>query len=84
MGIALTDDDRELAKIAGSFLSAHSARGAAHELLEAAEEALPPIWRDIAEIGWLGLHIDGAHGGSERSSGTGAAMTYINETLIQC
>lgn len=64
MGIALTDDDRELAKVAGSFLSAHSARGAARELLEAAEEALPPIWRDIAEIGWLGLHIDGAHGGS--------------------
>ena len=64
MGIALTDDHRELAEVARGFLTSQKARAAARSLLDAPEEGLPPFWRALAELGWLGLHIDEEHGGS--------------------
>ncbi|OBI48329.1 acyl-CoA dehydrogenase [Mycobacterium kyorinense] len=64
MGIALTDDHRELAEVARGFLTSQKARWAARSLLDAAEEARPPFWQDLVELGWLGLHIDEEHGGS--------------------
>ena len=64
MAIALTDDHRELGKVAEDFLAAQKARAAARDLLEAPAEERPPFWTGIAELGWLGLHIDEAHGGS--------------------
>src|SRR5580693_591227 len=64
MGIALTDDHRELAEVARGFLTSQKARSAARSLLDAPEEARPPFWQGIAELGWLGLHIDEEYGGS--------------------
>jgi alkylation response protein AidB-like acyl-CoA dehydrogenase len=64
MGIALTDDHRELAEVARGFLTSQKARAAARSLLDAPEEARPPFWQGIVELGWLGLHIDEEHGGS--------------------
>ncbi|KAA1250955.1 acyl-CoA dehydrogenase [Mycobacterium simiae] len=64
MGIALTDDHRELAEVARGFLTAQKARWAARSLLDAAEEQRPPFWPQLVELGWLGLHIDEKHGGS--------------------
>ncbi|MGV0743316.1 acyl-CoA dehydrogenase [Mycolicibacterium sp. XJ870] len=64
MGIALTDDHRELAEVARSFLTAQKARSAARELLDAPEETRPLFWGDLAKLGWLGLHIAEEHGGS--------------------
>ncbi|MEE6176007.1 acyl-CoA dehydrogenase [Mycobacterium sp. 050134] len=64
MGIALTDDHRELAEVARSFLTSQKARWAARSLLDAPEEGRPGFWQDLAELGWLGLHIDEEHGGS--------------------
>ena len=64
MPIALTDDHRELGGVARSFLTAQKARWSARELLDADEETTPPFWRELAELGWLGLHIDERHGGS--------------------
>jgi 3-oxochol-4-en-24-oyl-CoA dehydrogenase len=64
MGIALTDDHRELAEVARGFLTSHKARSAARSFLDAPEESRPPFWQGIVELGWLGLHIDEEHGGS--------------------
>ena len=64
MGIALTDDHRELAEVARSFLTSQKARWAARSLLDAPEEERPPFWQGIVELGWLGLHVDEEHGGS--------------------
>src|SRR6478609_8240226 len=64
MGIALTDDHRELSRVADDFLTAQKARTAARELLDAPDEARPVFWADLAAIGWLGLHVDEEHGGS--------------------
>jgi alkylation response protein AidB-like acyl-CoA dehydrogenase len=65
MGIALTDDHRELGEVARSFLVAQKARAATRELLaDDAEETRPPFWSELAELGWLGLHVDEQYGGS--------------------
>ena len=65
MGIALTDDHRELSEVARSFLSTQKARAAARALLaDDAEEARPPFWNELAGLGWLGLHVDEQYGGS--------------------
>src|SRR6201996_109355 len=64
MGIALTDDHRELAEVARGFLTSQKARAAARSLLDAPEEARPGFWQGIVELGWLGLHVDEEYGGS--------------------
>lgn len=64
MGIALTDDHRELAEVARGFLTSQKARAAARSLLDAPEEARPGFWQGIVELGWLGLHVGEEHGGS--------------------
>ena len=64
MGIALTDDHRELSLVADAFLTAQKARSAARELLDAPDESRPSFWADIAGLGWLGLHLDEEYGGS--------------------
>jgi len=64
MPIALTDDHRELGGVVRSFLTAQQARVAGRQLLDADEETRPPFWRELAELGWLGLHVDEAYGGS--------------------
>jgi alkylation response protein AidB-like acyl-CoA dehydrogenase len=64
MSIAITEDHRALGQTASDFLAKHDARGAARALLEAESETLPPFWEDLAELGWLGLHLPEEHGGS--------------------
>jgi alkylation response protein AidB-like acyl-CoA dehydrogenase len=64
MGIALTDDHRELAEVARAFLTSQKARWAARSLLDSPEENRPGFWQDMVELGWLGLHVDEEHGGS--------------------
>lgn len=64
MGIALTGEHQQLADVVRSFLDAHKARALARELLDATDESLPQFWPELAEIGWLGVHIPEADGGS--------------------
>jgi 3-oxochol-4-en-24-oyl-CoA dehydrogenase len=64
MSIAITDDHRALAETASGFLVKHGARGAARAMLEAPDERLPKFWADVAELGWLGLHVPEEYGGS--------------------
>ena len=64
MSIALNEDHKFLASTAADFLAKHGARSASRALLEAPTEELPTFWRDLAELGWLGLHIAEANGGS--------------------
>src|SRR4051812_16423622 len=64
MSIAITDDHRALANTAADFLAKRDARGAARALLESPEEPRPAFWDDLVGLGWLGLHLPEAHGGS--------------------
>ena len=63
MSIALTEEHQELARVARSFLEAHAARAEARELLDAPSDRLPSFWKEMAELGWMGLHVDEADGG---------------------
>ena len=64
MPIAITEDHRTLGQTASDFLAKHDSRGAARLLLEAEAETLPSFWGDIADLGWLGLHLPEQYGGS--------------------
>jgi 3-oxochol-4-en-24-oyl-CoA dehydrogenase len=64
MAIAISDDHLELAGVATAFLERTGARAEARALLDAPEESLPAAWKEMADLGWLGLHLPEAHGGS--------------------
>jgi len=64
MSIALTEDHRALAEVAQSFLAGREATLAARELLRADADALPAFWDELCELGWPGLHLPEALGGS--------------------
>src|SRR6476619_3127764 len=64
MAIAISDAHRELGAVARSFLENNKARAASRALLDAPAEALPPFWDELAQLGWLGLHIPEEFAGS--------------------
>src|SRR6478735_10180030 len=64
MSIAINEDHRALAETARELLASRQALAAARGLLESKTEELPPFWAELAEIGWLGLHIPEQYGGS--------------------
>ncbi|HEX5094937.1 MAG TPA: acyl-CoA dehydrogenase, partial [Acidimicrobiia bacterium] len=64
MSIAITEDHRALADTVADFLTKREARKAARALLEAPAEGLPDFWDDLRGLGWLGLHVPEAQGGS--------------------
>ncbi|HEY2097775.1 MAG TPA: acyl-CoA dehydrogenase [Pseudonocardia sp.] len=61
--LAITDDHRELARVARAFLADTKATAAARSLLDADAEALPPFWAALGKLGWLGLHLPEEYGG---------------------
>ena len=63
MSIAITDAHRELASVATAVLDKVGARAESRRLLEA-DEAVPPFWDDVVNLGWLGLHVPEEYGGS--------------------
>jgi alkylation response protein AidB-like acyl-CoA dehydrogenase len=64
MPIAITDDHQELASTVRGVLTAHKALQSARTLLESAEEPRPSYWTEMAELGWLGIHLPEEYGGS--------------------
>ena len=64
MSIAITEDHRSLAETVSSFATKRDLRGAARALLESPSDTLPSFWGELAELGWLGLHLPEDVGGS--------------------
>jgi alkylation response protein AidB-like acyl-CoA dehydrogenase len=64
MPIAITDDHQELASTVRGVLTAHKALGAARAMLESPEEPRPSYWSEMADLGWLGIHLPEEFGGS--------------------
>ncbi len=63
MSIALNEEHRELARVARAFLDEHDARAEARALLDEPTDRLPGFWKEMADLGWMGLHISESHGG---------------------
>jgi hypothetical protein len=63
MSIALSEEHRELARVARAFLQQHDARAEGRSSLEEQADRVPSFWPEMAELGWMGLHIAEADGG---------------------
>jgi alkylation response protein AidB-like acyl-CoA dehydrogenase len=63
VSIALSEEHRELARVARAFLNSQDARAESRSLLEEPNERLPHFWKEMAELGWMGLHVDESQGG---------------------
>jgi 3-oxochol-4-en-24-oyl-CoA dehydrogenase len=64
MPIAITDEHQELASTVRGVLTAHKTLQAARALLESDDEPRPSYWSEMADLGWLGIHLPETYGGS--------------------
>jgi alkylation response protein AidB-like acyl-CoA dehydrogenase len=63
MGLGITEEHVELGESARRFLSQRCPREVLRAGIEAAAEELPPFWKEVADLGWLSLHIPETFGG---------------------
>ena len=63
MGIAITDDHRDLENGVRKLLDGKGGVTPARDVLDAEHECLPPFWSELAELGWLGMHVPERYGG---------------------
>jgi alkylation response protein AidB-like acyl-CoA dehydrogenase len=64
MNFGLTEEQRILRNVARRFLDERAPMSKVRELMESPEGFDPDIWSGMAELGWLGLVIEEAHGGA--------------------
>jgi alkylation response protein AidB-like acyl-CoA dehydrogenase len=64
MGVAVGEDHLELAGVVRAFLERQGAKAQHRAVLDATEDSLPAFWKELADLGWLGLHLPEEHGGS--------------------
>ena len=64
MPIAITEEHQELGATVRGVLTAHGSLAANRALLEADTEVRPSYWQEMADLGWLGIHLPEEHGGA--------------------
>jgi 3-oxochol-4-en-24-oyl-CoA dehydrogenase len=62
--IGVSEDHLALHDAVRGWCERHCPPGIPRALLDADTETRPPFWDELANQGWLGLHIDDAYGGS--------------------
>ncbi|MGA2474394.1 MAG: acyl-CoA dehydrogenase family protein, partial [Acidimicrobiales bacterium] len=77
MPIAITDEHQDLGATIRSVLAAHGSMAANRALLEADDEPRPTFWKEMAELGWLGVHLPEEHGGA--GAGLGELVVVLDE-----
>jgi 3-oxochol-4-en-24-oyl-CoA dehydrogenase len=77
MPIAITDEHQELGSSVRGVLTDHGALPANRALLEADAEPRPSFWKEMAELGWLGIHLPEEHGGA--GAGLGELVVVLDE-----
>ena len=63
MGLAISDDHKALADVVREFAESSGLRAQTRSALESAADPRS-AWKQIAELGWLGLHLPEELGGS--------------------
>ena len=63
MPIGIGEDHEELRRTVRRWTESRCGPEVPRALLDADKETLPAFWESLAEQGWLGLHVDEAHGG---------------------
>jgi alkylation response protein AidB-like acyl-CoA dehydrogenase len=64
MPIGITEDHVALHESVQGWIDRHCPPAVPRALLDAETEDRPVFWGELAAQGWLGLHVDEAHGGS--------------------
>ncbi|MGX7680189.1 acyl-CoA dehydrogenase [Jatrophihabitans sp. DSM 45814] len=76
MALAITEDHQALADVVREFAADHELRSQSRELLNetapdpkssghsASSSAVPGAWKQMADLGWLGLHLPEEYGGA--------------------
>jgi 3-oxochol-4-en-24-oyl-CoA dehydrogenase len=77
MPIAITEEHQELGATVRSVLTAHGALAENRALLEADAAPRPSFWKEMAELGWLGIHLPEEHGGA--GAGLGELVVVLDE-----
>jgi alkylation response protein AidB-like acyl-CoA dehydrogenase len=77
MPIAITDEHQELGASVRGVLSDHDSLAANRALLETEAEPRPSFWKDMAQLGWLGIHLPEEHGGA--GAGLGELVVVLDE-----
>ena len=62
-GLAVSEEHRELAASARAVLADRYALGAARAAADGAPPEPPEFWKDVVDLGWLGLHLPEQYGG---------------------
>ena len=63
MGIPVTEEHEALAESVGRWAADRCPETVPQETFDADADALPSVWNDIANQGWLGIHLPEEHGG---------------------
>jgi alkylation response protein AidB-like acyl-CoA dehydrogenase len=63
MPLALTDDHQAIAEVVRSFLADQKAQTLARSLLDDPNTDITGLWKQMAGLGWLGLHLPTEFGG---------------------
>jgi len=80
--LGVSEDHRALHDTARRWVEARGVLATARDTLDAPTDALPPFWDELAGMGWLGLHVDEAHGGS--GYGLAEAAVVLEELGRAC
>src|SRR5436190_12716508 len=83
MDLSLSDEQRLLGEAASQFIARRYSFEQRRAVLQAKEGFSREIWREFAELGWLGLPIAEEFGGLGGSAvDTGIVMDCIGRALI--
>src|ERR1700761_2256561 len=63
MGLAISDDHKALADVVREFAESSGLRALTRAALESGADP-GPLWKQVAELGWPGLHLPEEVGGS--------------------
>jgi alkylation response protein AidB-like acyl-CoA dehydrogenase len=74
MDFAFTDEQQELRAQARSYLAERFPPERVAQLADSDEGWDPSSWRELAELGWLGVSVPEAHGG--------AGLGFVEEALL--
>lgn len=67
MELELTEEQKILQKSAADFLKKECPKELVRRLEETEEKHSPELWRKMAELGWMGLHLPEEYGGTDWS-----------------
>ena len=77
MGLGITDEHVELGRSVRRFLGQRCPREVARAGIENPAEELPRFWKEVADLGWLSLHLPESFGGE--GCGIAEAAVVVEE-----